>query len=111
MCHSDSARRWRGRCLALDGGLVLAAVLVHRCYLRDEGKEWDIRCGPRMLANHLFIRGVIIAPVLLNCEFRGTCSLIVSHSSHCCVYLSPVFPQITGLLGREKTIVNIHVLK
>lgn len=36
--HADGARgRRRGR-LALDGGLVLAAVLVHRCDLRDGGE-------------------------------------------------------------------------
>lgn len=40
MCHPDSARRRRGGRLALDGGLVLPAVLVHRCYLRDDGKGW-----------------------------------------------------------------------
>lgn len=39
MCHSDGARRRRGRCLTLDGGLVLAAVLVHRRNLRDEGQK------------------------------------------------------------------------
>lgn len=61
MCHSDSARRWRGGCLALDGGLVLAAILIHRCYLRGEGIERDIRCDPRIPVNHLLIQGGIIA--------------------------------------------------
>lgn len=37
MCHSDGAWRRRGRCLTLDGGLVLAAILVHCCYLRHGG--------------------------------------------------------------------------
>lgn len=57
MCHSDSAWRWRGGCLTLDGGLVLAAVLIHRCYLRDEGKERDVRRDPRVQVNNLFIQG------------------------------------------------------
>lgn len=47
MCHSDSARRRRGGRLALDGGLVLAAVLIHRRYLRAEGKERGVRRDPQ----------------------------------------------------------------
>lgn len=35
-------------------------------------------------------------------------TLKISQYKHCCVYLSPVFPQITGLLGTEKITVNIH---
>lgn len=37
MRHADGARRRRRRCLALDGGLVLPAVLVHRRYLEVNG--------------------------------------------------------------------------
>lgn len=59
VCHSDSARRWRGGCLALDGGLVLAALLIHRCYLRAEG----ITCDPRIPVNHLLIQDAITATV------------------------------------------------
>lgn len=40
MRHPDGARRRRRGGLALDGGLVLSAVLVHGCNLRGRrGKE------------------------------------------------------------------------
>lgn len=47
MCHSDGAGRGGGGRLTLDGGLVLVAVLVHRCYLRDEEEERGVRRDPR----------------------------------------------------------------
>lgn len=39
MRHPDGAGRRRGRRLTLNGGLVLAAVLVHRGDLTDEGQR------------------------------------------------------------------------
>lgn len=72
MGHADGARgRRRGR-LALDGGLVLAAVLVHRCDLRDGG-EGERQREP-----------------LGEGGWGGRLD----------AYLSPVFPQIAGLLDR-----------
>lgn len=38
VCHSDGAWRWGGRRLTFDGGLVLSAILLHRCDL-TEGKD------------------------------------------------------------------------
>lgn len=75
MGHADGARgRRRGR-LALDGGLVLAAVLVHRCDLRDGG-EGERQREP-----------------LGEGEGAGGVGRLDR-------YLSPVFPQIAGLLDR-----------
>lgn len=39
MRHPDGARRRRRGGLALDGGLVLSAVLVHSCNLRGRGQR------------------------------------------------------------------------
>lgn len=39
MRHPDGARRRRRRRLALDGGLVLSAILVHRRYLGEGGAK------------------------------------------------------------------------
>lgn len=92
MRHSNGARRWRGGRLTLDGGLVLAPLLIHRCYLRDEGRTRD----PRTRVKHLLIQDAVKATVFLQLRLN-----IITFIS--CVYLSPVFPQITGLLGRKKT--------
>jgi len=94
--HPDGAWRCRGRRLTLDGGLVLVAVLVHRRDLRARGEGRETRPSD-----------VSIATVSGHDTARVCVCVCV------CVYLSPVFPQITGLLGREKTkqmifIVNIQ---
>lgn len=41
--HADSARGWRRRRLALDGGLVFPTIFVHRRYL--ELNEWTLADG------------------------------------------------------------------
>lgn len=83
MRHPHGARR-RGRGgLALDGGLVLAAILVHRRYLQDTGVK-DATCD---------LLGVSNRP-----KNRPN------------VYLSPVFPQIAWLLGNGKILVS-HKIK
>lgn len=77
MRHPDGARRRRGGGLTLDGGLVLAAILVHRCYLGDGGVKANVRRDPRGDGNR---------------RSKGSGA-----------YLSPVLPQIAGLLGRGQT--------
>lgn len=78
--HGARRRRWGG--LALDGGLVLAAILVHRRYLRDTGVK-DATCDPLGVSNRARKRVK--------------------------VYLSPVFPQIARLLGNGKILVSHEV--
>lgn len=52
MRHPDGARRRRRGGLALDGGLVLSAVLVHGCNLRGR-RQRD--ANPQTRHNHIFL--------------------------------------------------------
>lgn len=82
MRHPHGARRRRRGGLALDGGLVLVAILVHRRYLQDTGGK-DATCDPLRVSNRP--------------RKRAT------------VYLSPVFPQIAWLLGKGKILVSPRI--
>lgn len=82
--HSDGARRRRGGGLALDGGLVFTAILVHRRYL------------------HRTRVGRVTLHVTLGVSNRPR--------KRVTAYLSPVFPQIARLLGNRKRFVNNKIM-
>lgn len=92
--HPDGARRRRRGGLALDGGLVLSAVLVHSCNLRGRGQR---DANPQTRPNHLFLSRVSHSNNLF-LHWRG------------CAYLSPVFPQVAGLLRQRKDKTSVSVM-